>query len=174
MFHIGDMVLYGTDGVCTITGIDEKDMEGDLIEYWILKPVYDEKSTLFVPRNNKTVLSKMRSVMSSEEIYELVHGIPQEDTIWIDDENERKQVYQNIIREGDRKKLVQLIKTLWLRKRSRQSAGRKLHQCDEVFLKQAEKLLHDEFAAVLHISPDEVAEFITQQIVPSIKKTDRI
>lgn len=165
MFQVGDTVLYGTDGVCKIVGTDEKDMEGDMIEYWVLKPVYDEKSTLFVPKNNKTVMEKMRPMLSEKEISDLIHGIPDEKTIWIEEENERKQVYQEIIREGDRKKLLQLIKTLWLRRHARQSAGRKMYQFDEAFLLKAEKLLHDEFAAVLHINPDEVAEFIKNQLI---------
>lgn len=164
MFAIGDIVLYGTNGVCKIVGTDEKEIEGDLIEYLVLKPVYDENSTLFVPKKNKVLLSKIRSVMSAEEIYELIKAIPDEDTIWINDENDRKVKYQSIINEGDRKKLVQLIKTLHLHKLSQQGKGRKLHQSDENLLKQAEKLLHDEFAIVLNIQPNEVVPFIMQQI----------
>lgn len=171
MYSVGDTVLYGSQGVCKIVGTDVKKIGGSKVEYFVLKPIYDENSTLFVPSSNNNLTSKMRSVLSAEEIYELIKAMPDEDTIWIDDENERKQKYQKIISQGDRKNLVQLIKTLHLHKLSQQGKGRKLHQCDEVFLKQAEKLLYDEFALVLKIKPDEVLPFIMEQIEVEEKDT---
>lgn len=170
MYCVGDTVLYGSQGVCRIVGTDEKKIGGNKIEYFVLKPVYDENSTVFVPSSNDNLMSKMRSVLSAEAIYQMIKAMPDEDTIWIDDENERKQKYQKIISEGDRKKLVQLIKTLHLHKVSQQKKGRKLHQCDEGMLKQAEKLLYDEFALVLKIKPDEVLPFIMEQI--EVEKKD--
>ena len=38
--------------------------------------------------------------------------------------------------------------------------GKNLHQSDEAILKQAEKLLNDDFALVLDIKPENVNEFI--------------
>lgn len=170
MYSVGETVLYGSQGVCKIVGTDEKKIGGSKVKYFVLKPVYDENSTLFVPLSNNDLMSKMRSVLSAEEIYEMIKAMPDEDTIWIDDENERKQKYQQIISQADRKKLVQLIKTLYLHKISQQEKGRKLHQCDEIILKQAEKLLYDEFALVLKIKPDEVLPLIMQQI--EVEKKD--
>lgn len=164
MFKVGDTVLYGNQGVCRIVGTEEKELGGTNIEYFVLKPVYDENSTLYVPLSNSNLLSKMKSVLSAKEIYEMIKEMPDEDTIWIDDENERKQKYQQIINEGNRHKLVQLIKTLHIHEVSQQEKGRKLHICDEIILKQAEKLLYDEFALVLNIKPNEVLPFIIQQI----------
>ncbi|MGN1456768.1 MAG: CarD family transcriptional regulator [Acutalibacteraceae bacterium] len=164
MFGVGDTVLYGSQGVCRIVGTEEKELGGNSIEYFVLKPVYDENSTLFVPMSNSSLLSKMKSVLSAEQIYEMIKEMPTEDTIWIDDDNERKQKYQQIINDGNRHKLVQLIKTLHIHEMSQQEKGRKLHISDEIVLKQAEKLLYDEFALVLKIKPDEVLPFIMQQI----------
>lgn len=164
MFNVGDTVLYGSQGVCKIIGTEEKEVCGNNIEYFVLKPVYDENSTLFVPLSNSNLLSKMKSVLSAEQIYEMIKEMPSEDTIWIDDDNEHKQKYQQIIIDGNRRKLVQLIKTLHIHEVSQQKKGRKLHISDEMMLKQAEKLLYDEFALVLKIKPNEVLPFIMQQI----------
>ena len=42
--------------------------------------------------------------------------------------------------------------------------GRKMHTVDRYFMKEAEKKLHEEFAYVLNIKPDEVIPFILDQI----------
>ena len=42
--------------------------------------------------------------------------------------------------------------------------GRKVHVCDERFLKEAEKILYDEFAHVLDIEPEQVLPYIFDQI----------
>ena len=39
-----------------------------------------------------------------------------------------------------------------------------MHLTDEKYLKDAEKMLHDEFAVVLNISPDQVVPFIRKQL----------
>lgn len=164
MFGVGDTVLYGSQGVCKIVGTDEKVFGGDKILYYVLKPVYDENSTFFVPVSNAELVAKMRSVLSAEQIYNIIKEMPDEETIWIDDENERKQKYQSILAEGDRRKLVKMIKTLHIQQETRHKKGRKLHQSDDYILKQAEKLLYNEFALVLKIKPDEVLPFIMEQI----------
>ena len=164
MFCIGDTVLYGSQGVCKIIEIAEKTFGGDTILYYVLKPVYDENSTVFVPVSNAALVAKMRSVLSAEEVYDMIREMPDEETIWIDDENERKQQYHHILAESDRRKLVKMIKTLHLHRTAQNQKGRKLHQSDENMLKQAEKLLYNEFAMVLNIKPDEVLPFILEQI----------
>ncbi len=164
MFCVGDTVIYGTQGVCKIVGTEENDLSGDTMEYYVLRPVYDENSTVFVPMGNKALLERMRSVLSAEEIYAMIKNMPEQETIWIDDDNDRKTAYQEIINRGNREELVRLIKTLHMHKLEQQQKGRKLHISDEGFLKQAETLLYNEFAIVLNIKPNEVVPFITQQI----------
>ena len=44
------------------------------------------------------------------------------------------------------------------------ATGRKFHAADEQLLERAQKLLHEEFAFVLHILPEEVPLFITRQL----------
>ncbi len=164
MFCVGDTVIYGTQGVCRISAIEENDFGGDSVEYYVLRPVYDVNSTVFVPVKNEKLVGKMRAVLSPEEIIGMIRSMPDEETIWIEDETERKQTYQEIIREGDRRKLVRLIKTLHFHGLEQQKKGRRLHQSDESALKQAEELLYNEFALVLKIRPEEVVPFITRQI----------
>ena len=106
----------------------------------------------------------MRAIISADEIYRLISELPDEDPVWIEDDNYRKARYQEIIDKGDRSSIMLIIKTLYRHKIEQENKGRRLHQADEYILRQAEKLLHNEFALVLDIKPEEVAPFIMEQI----------
>ncbi len=164
MFNKGDTVLYGSSGVCRVEGTKQQELYDITMEYLVLKPVYDENSTVFVPIRNKELMSKITPVLSEKQVYEFIDNIPNEKTLWIDDDKQRKQLYQDIINRYDRKQLVQIIKTLYLHKTAQQKKGRKLHQCDEQILRQAEKLLYSEFAVSLNIPIDDILPLITKQI----------
>ena len=171
MFNKGDAVLYGSNGVCHVVGTEQQDLYGDMMEYLVLKPVCDANSTVFVPTKNKELMSKIIPVLTEEQVYEFIGNIPNEETLWIDDEKQRKQFYQDIISRYDRKQLVQIIKTLYLHKTSQQQKGKKLHQSDEQLLRQAERLLYSEFAVALNVTVDAILPLITKQIEISNTKT---
>ena len=58
MYSIGEIVLYGSNGVCEITEITTKKIGKDSIEYYVLKPVCSDSSTLFVPTQNEMLVSR--------------------------------------------------------------------------------------------------------------------
>ena len=58
-----------------------------------------------------------------------------------------------------------MIKALYSRQQKLlQNGKKKLHVSDERFLKEAERMLHEEFAHVLNIQRDQVLPFILEQI----------
>lgn len=164
MFKTDDTVLYSTQGVCKITDITEKKIYGETVKYYVLKPFHHQESVLFVPTENEKLTSKMRRVLSADEIYEIIDNMPNEDMEWISDENLRKQKYRDIIFSGDRRELVKIIKALYSHQKEQAARGKKLHQCDEKMLKEAEKMMYDEFAFALKIEPDQVLSFICDRI----------
>lgn len=163
-YQINDTILYGSQGVCKITGTVQKDFGGCVMDYYTLKPVYSENSVIYVPMHNEALLHKMRRVLSPEEIYALIQAMPHQEVSWIEDENKRKETCRDILSRGDRMELIRAIKALYLHQQELQQKGRKLHVSDERFLKEAEKMLYDEFALVLNIREDEVLPFIMKQI----------
>ena len=164
MFKINDNVLYGMEGVCKIAEITEKNLGNKRMKYFVLKPIYKDNSTVFVPADNEALAAKMRRVLSEDEIYEIIRAIPDDEPIWIDDENTRKCVYKEILSNGDRRELSRLIKTLYLHRDEQEEKGKKLHLSDERFLKDAESTLYNEFALVLEMKPEQVLPFIKKQI----------
>lgn len=163
-FSLGDTVLYGVHGVCKIASMEEKTMGGETRAYYVLKPVYEENSTVYIPVDNEALKAKLKRILSPEEIYALIRSMPEEDSIWVEDEAQRKDRYQKILAKGDRAELIRLIKTLYLHSQSQTEKRKKLHISDEHFMKEAEKMLYEEFAHVLCISREQVLPFIMEQI----------
>lgn len=83
--------------------------------------------------------------MTINEVYSLINTMPHTESIWIEDINLRKEKYTKILKSGDNKQLVKLIRTLYLEK----VEVKKLYVNDEKIMTDAEKLLHEEFALVL-------------------------
>ncbi|MPM28908.1 hypothetical protein SDC9_75445 [bioreactor metagenome] len=164
MFIKDDLVVYGSEGVCRVTNISTRKFGNADREYYILVPVNDVKSTIYVPVGNKKLEFKMHKVLSSIEINELISCMPQQEGLWIDNEILRKQKYQDILRNGKHLELISLIKAVHSQQEKLKITGKKLHQSDAKFLAEAQKMLHGEFSAALNIEIDEVIPFIMKKL----------
>lgn len=130
MYQIGDCFLYGREGVCTITDTVTRKIKGEEKKYYVLAP-QDHHITIFIPVDNKQAVLKMRHVLSKEAIYKLIKAMPDNETIWIEDKNVRKQKYNNIIVNGNHEQLVKLIKTLYLQREKQLKLGKNFHVQDQ-------------------------------------------
>lgn len=164
MFEVGEYIMCGGHGVCRVvdvTGnpIDKLDKKR---KYYILEPVFEKSSTIYTPVDNEKVV--MRRIMDEKAAKELIGQIPTIETVWIKEEKSREQMYKEAIRTYDCHSLVQIIKTLYLRKMDRVSHGKKVLSSDEYYLKKAEELLYSEMSIALSIPKDSVEEYITDEI----------
>lgn len=168
MFSKNDYIIYGTTGVCKVIDIVKKKFNTNIErEYYVLKPAYDPNSTIYAPIDNTTI--NTRKIMTVKDVYELIRSMPDNETIWIDDINLRKEKYTDILKKGDTIALIKLIKTLYLEKEKKKNEGKKLYVGDEKIMSEAQRLLHEEFALVLNIKVDEVIPFIFGELEPSEK-----
>ena len=151
MFQVNDVIIYGTQGVCKITGTEEKTVNGKKKTYFVLKPVEDQGSTIFAPTDNALALKKMRRLLTKDEIHKLMDSMRSEDAVWIANEAERKERYKGILAKGDHVELIRMIKAIYAHKKEREADGKRLHMSDERFFKDAEQILHNEFRYVLNI-----------------------
>ena len=164
MYSIGDMVMYGSFGICKVTAIEKRDLTGEEQEYYILKHINSEKNIFYVPTNNDTALSKMHPICSKAEVDELISHMNSEGLIWIDNDIKRKEEYSRIIKDADKHEIIRLIKTLYLRRKELAESGKKLRSTDENYLSLAENMLFEEFAYALDIDKSEVVEYIEKHI----------
>ena len=164
MYNVGDIVMYGTFGICKVTAIEKRDFTGEEQEYYILKHTSSEKNTFYVPLSNESALSNMHYVCSKAEVDELITHMNSEGLIWIDNDIKRKEEYSRIIKDADKHEIIMLIKTLYLRRKELTKIGKKLRSTDENYLNLAENMLFEEFAFALDIDRSEVVEYIENHI----------
>ena len=164
MFKVNDTVLYGAEGVCRIDELTEKDFRGKRVKYYVLKPIYKTNSILDDPMENEELVGRMRTVPTQEEIRDILQKASQDESIWIEDEAERKVRYREILASGSSREIMQLIRTLYVHQKEQKAKGKKLHMAEERLLKEAEKLLCDEFALVLGMQQDQAISYIWDRL----------
>lgn len=163
MFEVDDCVVYGNVGVCRITDISkDKYISSSETEYYVLQPVYDQKTTIRVPVGNVKI--SMRMIITREDVALLIAGMPDQETVWIDDTKLRIESFKAALKTGKCEDWAMLIKTLYLEKKEKLSVGKKMTASDESIMKCAQKQLYEEFATALGISPEEVEIYIMEQI----------
>lgn len=162
MFQVNDTVMYGSSGVCRISEICAKKFGGSEVLYYVLKPVYDENSTIYCPVDSPKL--KIRQLLSVNEIYRLIQEMPDTQTEWIDNEQQRKEKFSKIVKEGDHRELIKLIRALYFNREEKHRSGKKFYLSDDRIMKEAETILHEEFAHVLNIKLEEVVPFIMGEL----------
>lgn len=165
MFQVGEYIYHGSHGVCKVMDIGRLDIPGldkDKL-YYTLEPIQTPKGKIFFAvDNNKTVT---RPILTKEEAMELIEQIKDLEELEVKDEKNRAGVYKEALKTCDCKEMVRIIKTTYLRKKSRTAAGKKNRADDEKYFKMAEEALHTELSISLQMSKEEVKEFITAQVV---------
>ena len=164
MFQVNDIVRYGMNGVCRISEAVLRAVGNEQKEYFVLRPVHDERSTLFVPLDNAVLMGKMQPVLSKDQVLQLIDQMPAMQQEWIVDENQRRSTFREMMVCEDRLQLIGMIKVIYERERVLREQGKKLRLDDEKALRTAEKLLYDEFALALEMQPDQVLSYIKEKL----------
>ena len=117
MLKKGDVISYGTTGVCKVEGECEQTVKGQKKRYIVLKPVHQINSTLYVPVDNDELKTKFKPLLTGDEIEEIIKEMPEESSLWKESSSERAELYSQVLESGDRKRLAQLVRTLYLRQK---------------------------------------------------------
>lgn len=164
MFKKDELIMCGGHGVCRVVNVTGNPIDrlDKVRKYYVLEPVFEKGSTVYTPVDNDKVI--MRKIMNKQEAEELVGRITSIETVWIQEEKSREQMYKEAIRTYDCHSLVQIIKTLYLRKQSRLQEGKKVLSSDEQYLRKAEELLYSEMSLALSIPKEEVETYIIEAV----------
>ena len=170
MYQVGDLIVYGPEGVCRVAAIGPLDMRGarkDTV-YYTLTPVYRE-GKVFAPAD-AAVYS--RPIMTGEEANALIDRIPEIPGEVYENSNPRllNEHYQAYLKSYDCEDLVRLIRAIHAKGRSAADKGRHLGQVDERAMKRAEVMLHGELAAALGMEMDQVKDYIAARVEALEKK----
>ena len=150
VFQKGERVVCGSKGVCVVEEITTLDIAGvdKKREYYILKPLYLSSSTVYIPVD--TAEGSMRKVLAHEEAESLIRQIPEIPLITIANDKLLD--------------LIRIIKTIYLRKRAREKAGRKETAVDARYFRIAEDQLYGELAVALDMSRENVESYINTSL----------
>ena len=133
-------------------------------QYLVLDPLAQTESRFYLPVENPTAMAKLKTVLAKDELTALLASEEVRQDAWIQEENQRKQHYRELIGSGDRVSLMQMVSTLYRYRASQNAAGRKFHQSDENFLRDAEKLLASEISLVLELPAEDARNYLREQL----------
>ena len=160
MYAIGDKIIYGENGVCTIDNIDALPMSGSSKDrlYYHLSPLVGS-GVYYAPVDTGVF---MRPVMSREEAEALIEAMPGIEPAVCNDNrfNHVDAFYKELFRQHSCEALVAIVKGLRLRMAERKTKSSRA----EATLKRARDMLHGELAVALDLDPADVEDYIRSRI----------
>ncbi|MBQ9900222.1 MAG: hypothetical protein IJM36_03730 [Acholeplasmatales bacterium] len=169
MFQIGDVLVYTTYGICRVQDIISMNFNGTPTKYYLLVPLSEAKTELTIPVDNPITNVRLHSLLSENEINEIINQISFLEPFWIINDNERKKKFNEIIKLGDRKNTLQMLKSIKKHQLSLKDKVRKLHACDEQVMHDAEKLIIDEFSYVLKKEKIDIYNIINEELLKNLE-----
>lgn len=164
MYQVGDLIVYGGEGVCRVEEIGTPKISGVNKErqYYTLSPLY-RTGKVFAPVDANVF---MRPVITRDEALMLIRGIPEMETTVYENSNLRflNEYYQQRLQNYTCEGLLQLIRNTRAKRDVMISRGKKLGLVDERYMKRAEDMLHGEFAVALGITRSEVPQYIADTL----------
>ena len=164
MFQCGDRVVYGVHGVCNVSAIETQYVNRKRVEYYVLIPLNQPEDRFMVPTQNQVAVSKLRPLLTKEEIDALFSSNLPYDFVWISDEHKRKQKYRELVSIADRTNLIAMIRALRQHQIRQIESGRKFHMSDENFLRDAEKIICSEVAYVMGITQQDAIKYVEDML----------
>lgn len=164
MYQVGDRVLYGMHGVCCVKTAEERILDGNRRLFLVLEPEGQGGCQYLIPTHNAAAMAKLRPLLTEQELQKLLASAVIRQNSWITDENQRKQTYRELIARGDRTALLRMIYSLYQHRLQQSERGKKFHQCDDNFLRDAEKLVSGEIAVVMNLDEAASLKYLRQQL----------
>ena len=110
MYAIGQTVLYGANGVCRISEITTRKIGKEAIEYYVLKPMGMQASTVYVPTKNEELVGRMRAVGTAEEVRALLAA--DSSLSWVDNNAERFEFFHAVLSRGECGELMAMMRLM--------------------------------------------------------------
>lgn len=160
MYAIGDKIIYGENGVCTVEKIAPLEMSGVSAEklYYYLTPLTGT-GTYFAPVDSGAY---MRPVMSRAEAEALIDAIPGIAPAVCNDSrfNHVDAFCRELFKLHTCEALVSIVKGL----RARMSERKTKSSRAEATMKRAKDILHGELAVALGMELGDVEDYIASRI----------
>lgn len=165
MYQKGDLIVYGSCGVCRVEEVGPLKGAGGVREkrdYYTLSPVFGS-GVIYIPADTGVF---MRSILTKEQVDGLIDRIPALEEKECDLSNLRQltEHYHAAFESHQCEELLLLIKALYQRGQNTIRQGRRVGLTEMKYRKHAEELVHGEFAVALGIPYEQVPEYISARL----------
>ena len=171
-FRKTEHVVYASNGICLIEDIKKMSFVRGEPEklYYILKPLNDKNSTIYIPQDNEILLGKIRSIVTKCEIEAIITDVKKNDIEWIEDRKLRGARYREIFANPHPAVLLPLIKGISKKNLELLELGKKLASADKEAFESSLRYVKDEFAFALGIESAGINDYIEDALgfFPSI------
>ncbi len=165
MFSIGELIVYGSMGVCRVEAIEERTVskDGGTVLFYLLQPIY-QSCAVSTPVDNGKI--PKRPVIDREEAERLIDTIPNVHAEAYHNKVMRQlsEHYENIIKSYDCAKLIEMLLSVYDKRKLCVQQKKKFGAMDERYMKRAEEMLFGELAVALGIERSEVSGYIARRI----------
>ena len=164
MLNIGQCVIYGSHGLCSVRDILVPSFleRGKEKEYYQMVSAVDAGSVLYVPVEGAE--SKIRDVISADGAEELIDEIEYAPEIELPEGKKAEPVISEVIKRNMVDEMMSLVKTLHKIKAIRLAEGKKFASLNEKYLNIAEKLLYTELAFSLKVEKDDIKKRVFEEL----------
>jgi CarD family transcriptional regulator len=164
MFAIGEMIVYGSEGVFTVIEYTDSPIDkNDTRVFYVLRPRMGTEGNRVITPSEGGV-TPMRSVISREEAQALIEKIPEIGIVEVANERLRRETYRGVMSCGKAESMVSIIKTVKERRISFAQQKRRLSETDADFESRAKHCLYSELSVALDIPYSEVEEYISKEL----------
>ena len=168
-YTAGTHVRYGSTGICLIERVEEVPYPGQIAPRlcYLLRPIRNQSMEVTVPLDSEALCAKMRPLLTKAEIDAMLAAAAANDGTaieWIEDRKLRHAEFKKHLASGDAQTLLRLIRCILAQQAVLAENHKHLSAADDNTRKDAERMLDEEFAFSLGITPEEAGVYICTQL----------
>lgn len=167
MHDIGDLIIYSGHGICRVDDICDKELNGSVKKYYVLRPIEDDHQlTINTPADNTK--SKIQNLIKKNEAEDILHSFQSKGIDWIDNSHSRIREYTNIVNTGNRVEIAKITNTLMRKKDDLDAEGKKFFEQDSKLLTSIQNILFKELSIVLDKTTEDIKQKVNQNLYHAV------
>ena len=163
MFNVGDNIVYPMHGAGTIDSIEEKEILGQKIQYYVISMPGEVK--VMVP-TDKAESMGVRSVIDQQGASKVLKIFEQDETEMSNNWNKRYRDNLEKMKTGDIYQVADVVRNLSFKQKEKGT----LSTGEKKMLNNAKLILVSELVLAEHASRDEIEELVNNKIEMSYKE----